>query len=174
MQSAFEELPLISSYDLVLAAASLHWTEPTHRWSRVAALLEPGGVFASFGGQLCLADDDMEDAVRAARSPYLADDDVPSADGTPTSSPMQWPGTELARSELFEDLRQSTIERRTTISATEYVGHLSTISAYLELPASVSEQVLRQIRRVLPERVTVAGDLTLHLARRTQHTPRSL
>jgi SAM-dependent methyltransferase len=167
MQSSFEELPLISSYDLVLAAASLHWTEPTHRWSRVAALLEPGGVFASFGGQLCLVDEAVEEAVRAARSPYLAEDDVPSPDGTPSSSPMQWPGTELARSDLFDDVRQSTIERRTTMSASDYVGHLSTISAYLQLPGPVRERVFRQILGVLPERLAVAGDLTVHLARRS-------
>jgi SAM-dependent methyltransferase len=167
MQSSFEDLPLTSSYDLVFAAASLHWTVPTHRWSRVAALLTPGGVFASFGGQLWLADEAVEEAVRAARSPYLADDDVPSPDGTPTGSPMQWPGTELVRSDLFADVRQSRIERRTTMSASDYVGHLSTISAYLELPGPVRDQALRRIRRVLPERVAVNGDLTLHLARRS-------
>jgi SAM-dependent methyltransferase len=167
MQSSFEDLPLTSSYDLVFAAASLHWTVPTHRWSRVAALLTPGGVFASFGGQLWLADEAVEEAVRAARSPYLADDDVPSPDGTPTGSPMQWPGTELVRSDLFADVRQSRIERRTTMSASDYVGHLSTISAYLELPGPVREQAFRRIHRVLPERVAVNGDLTLHLARRS-------
>jgi hypothetical protein len=52
------------------------------------------------------------------------------------------------------------------MSASDYLGHLSTISAYLELPGPVRAQVFRRIRRVLPERVTVAGDLTLHLARR--------
>jgi SAM-dependent methyltransferase len=167
LQCSFEELPLISSYDLVLAAASLHWTEATHRWSRVAALLNPHGVFASFGGQMSLADEAVEEAVRAARSPYLADDGVVSPDDTPTNSPMQWPGTELARSDLFADVRQTTIERRTTMSASDYAGHLSTISAYLELPGPVREHVLRSIRRVLPERVAVAADLTLHLARRS-------
>jgi SAM-dependent methyltransferase len=165
-QSAFEELPLLTTYDLVFAAASLHWTEAIHRWSRVAALLNPAGVFASFGGQVCLADEATEDAVHAARSPYLSDDGVHSPDGTPTNSPMQWPGTELDRSDLFVDVRQSTIERRITMSASDYVGHLSTISAYLELPGGVREQVFRRVLRVLPERVTVAGDLTLHLARR--------
>jgi SAM-dependent methyltransferase len=165
-QSAFEELTLPSTYDLVFAAASLHWTEPTRRWSRMAALLNPGGVFASFGGPISLADEAVEEAVRAARSPYLADDGVPSPDGTATDSPLQWPGTELARSDLFADVRQSTIERRTTMSAGDYVGHLSTISAYLELPGPDREQAFQRILRVLPEQVAVVADLTLHLARR--------
>lgn len=164
-QGAFEDLPLTSTYDLVFAAASLHWTDPADRWSRVAALLNPDGIFASFGGQMFLADKAVEEAVRAARSQFLADDSVPSPDGTPTDSPMQWPGTELLRSNRFIDVRQSTIERRTTMSALDYVGHLSTISAYLELPVSARERVLDRIRAVLPERVTLVADLTLHLAR---------
>ncbi|MFA6576536.1 MAG: class I SAM-dependent methyltransferase [Nocardioides sp.] len=165
VRAAFEDLPLTSTYDLAFAAASLHWTEPTARWTRLAALLNPGGTFASFGGQLCLADEMVEAAASAARSPYLTGDDVPSPDGTPVDAALQWPGTELARSGLFTDVRQSVIERRTTMSASDYVGHLSTVSAYLELPVSVRERVLGLILEVLPERVDVVADLTLHLAR---------
>jgi SAM-dependent methyltransferase len=165
VQCAFEDLPLTTTYDLVFAAASLHWTEPTHRWSRVAALLNPDGTFASFGGQMCLADAAVEEAVRTARSQFLVDDNVPSPDGTPTRSPMQWPGTELGQSDLFIDVRQSTIERRTTMSARDYVCHLSTVSAYLELPVPVRERVFDRILEVLPESVTVVSDLTLHLTR---------
>ena len=78
---------------------------------------------------------------------------------------MQWPGTELAASALFTDVRQSSIERRLTTSAHEYVGHLSTISAYLELPHSVREDVFSHVLDVLPERVGLVADITLHLAR---------
>lgn len=165
VQAAFEDLPLTPVYDLVFAAASLHWTEPDHRWSRVAAMLKRDGIFASFGGQMHLADSDVERAVRAARSQFLADDQVPPPDGTPAGSPMQWPGTELAQSDQFTDVRQSSIERRATVSARDYVGHLSTISAYLELPDPVREHVLGRILEVLPERVTLVADITLHLAR---------
>jgi SAM-dependent methyltransferase len=165
VRASFEELPLTPVYDLVFAAASLHWTEPHQRWARVAAMLRPEGVFASFGGPLRLADAAIEEAVRTARAPFLVDDEVPSPDGTPAENVMQWPGTELSDSDLFTDVRQSTIERRSSISARDYVGHLSTISAYLELPMPAREQVLGRILDVLPERVTLVGDITLHLAR---------
>lgn len=165
VQAAFEDLPVGPAYDLVYAAASLHWTDPHHRWPRIAAMLEPAGVFAAFGGATHLADPDVERAVVKARSPFLEDDDVPVPDGTPADSPMQWPGTELTRSDLFTDVRQSVIERRLTISAREYVGQLSTISAYLELPESNRRQVFNRILQVLPERVSVIADITLHLAR---------
>src|SRR5262245_10011722 len=169
VRSSFEDLPLDRTYDLVLVAAALHWTDPGERWSRVAALVRPGGVFASFGGQVHLADAALEDAVRAARTPYVEEDDVPSPDGTPEESALQWPGTELVASELFTDVRQVTIDRGYELSAADYVAHLSTVSAYLVLPPATRDHVLAEILRVLPARVSVSADLTLHLARRDEH-----
>jgi hypothetical protein len=63
-------------------------------------------------------------------------------------------------------VQQSVIARRLTVSASRYVGHLSTISAYLELPASDQEHVYRRIERVLPETVELSADIIVHLARR--------
>jgi SAM-dependent methyltransferase len=166
VQAAFEDLRPGESYGLVYAAAALHWTNPDGRWPRVASLLEPGGVFASFGGPVELADPAVAEAVRAARAPYLESDDIPSPDGTPPEQEMQWPGTELERSELFGDVQQQVIGRRLIVSAGDYVGNLSTISAYLQLPASEREQVFSRIRQVLPETVELMADLTVHLARR--------
>jgi SAM-dependent methyltransferase len=166
VQATFEDLRPGRSYELVYAAAALHWTDPEGRWSRMAALLGPGGVFASFGGPAHLADPAVAEAVRAARAPFLDSDDVPSPDGTPPGQHMQWPGTELQRSEWFADVQQCVIERRLTMSAGDYVGHLSTISAYLELPAFEQEQVFRQIMQVLPARVELDADIIVHLARR--------
>jgi SAM-dependent methyltransferase len=166
VQAAFEDLRPGARYGLVYAAAALHWTNPEGRWSRMAALLEPGGVVASFGGPFQLADPAVEEAVRAARAPFLESDEVPSPDGTPPGHDMQWPGTELQRSEWFADVQQSVIERRLTMSARDYVGYLSTVSAYLVLPASDQEQVYRRILQVLPDTVEIAADITAHLARR--------
>jgi SAM-dependent methyltransferase len=166
VQAAFEELSLTTSFDLVFAAASFHWTDPEHRCTRVAALLDAEGVFASFGGQVNLADRTVDHAVRAVRNAFLADDDIPSPDGTAPSSPMQWPGTELARSSCFIDVRQISVERRLQLSARDYVGYLSTVSAYLLLPDPARRQVLGLVLGVLPPQVTVVADLTIHLARK--------
>lgn len=167
VKAAFEDVKLDRTYGLVYAAAALHWTRADGRWSRVAALLEPGGVFASFGGPIQLADVAVAEAVRAARAPFLASDDVPPADGSPPDQEMQWPGTELQLSEWFSDVEQSVIERRFTVSAQDYVGQLSTISAYLQLPAAQRTEVFDEILRVLPETVEIAADITVHLARRS-------
>jgi len=166
VQAAFEDLEPGETYGLVYSAAALHWTNPDGRWPRMAALLEPGGAFASWGGPIQLADPTVQAAVRAARAPFLDSDDIPSPDGTPPEHEMQWPGTELQRSEWFTDVRQTVIERRLTMTAHDYVGQLSTISAYLMLPASEREQVFSQIAQVLPDTVEINAEITVHLARR--------
>lgn len=166
VRAAFEDLPSGERYGLVYAAAALHWTEPRGRWSRMAGLVAPDGVFASCGGQVQLADPALRQAVDAARAPFLGSDEIPSPDGTPPEQDMQWPGTELRRTVWFADVRQSVIERRLTMSATDYIGYLSTVSAYLQLPEPVREQAFAAILRVLPETVGIAADITVHLARR--------
>jgi SAM-dependent methyltransferase len=166
VQAGLEDLRLDETYGLVYAAAALHWTDPVGRWSRVAALLEPGGVFASFGGPIRLADPDVAAAVHAARAPFLDSDDVVFPHDTPVGHPMQWPGSELQRAEWFTDVQESVIERRVSMSAGDYVGHLSTISAYLQLPTSDQGQVYGRIMQVLPDSVEVVADITAHLARR--------
>ncbi|MEU2997356.1 class I SAM-dependent methyltransferase [Streptomyces sp. NPDC006995] len=169
-QAAFEELRLEETYGLVYAAASLHWTQPECRWSRMARLVQRGGVFASFGGPLRPAHPAVADAVRAVRAPFLGSDEIPSPDGTPPEHAMQWPGTELQQSPFFTDVRQTVVERRYALSAGDYLGHLSTISAYLVLAPAQREELFRRIGRVLPEVVEMEADITLHLARR-RHEP---
>ena len=166
VRSTFEELRPDGTYDLVYAAAALHWTRAEGRWSRVAAHLRPEGVFASFGGPFRLTDPEIEQAVQVARAPFLEDDEVPSPDGTVPEAPMQWPGTELLKSPLFTDVQQADIQRRLTITAHEYVGYLSTVSAYLQLPDMTRQATYDAIAQVLPATVEINADLTAHLARR--------
>ncbi|WP_244876552.1 class I SAM-dependent methyltransferase [Winogradskya consettensis] len=153
-RAAFEDLRPRGKYQLVFAAAALHWTDPVRRWPRMAGLLEPGGVFTAFGAPLHLADPALENAVRDARTPFLPSDDIPSPSSPAAPSPSspaapspsspaapsppdqatQWPGPELEHSPWFTDVRQSVITRRLTLTASDYIGHLSTISAYLTHP----------------------------------------
>ncbi|HEX3929962.1 MAG TPA: class I SAM-dependent methyltransferase [Nocardioides sp.] len=165
VEAAFEDLPLDTTYDLVYAAASLHWTEPTGRWPRAAALLRGGGTFASFGGPYCLADDHVQALEDAARRRFLPEDDRGSPDGTPSEDPMQWPGTELERSGLFTEVRQKVLVRRFTQPASEYVDHLTTVSYYLQLPEPTRSEAFAAILAALPDTVAIEADTILHLAR---------
>ena len=66
----------------------------------------------------------------------------------------------------FTDVRQVEIERRLLMSAADYLGHLSTISAYRVLPDDVRAEAFARIGDVLPAEVGLTADIVLHLARR--------
>ncbi|QSR30120.1 SAM-dependent methyltransferase [Nocardioides sp. S5] len=166
VRAAFEDLPLTTTYDLVYAAAALHWTRPEGRWERVAALLEPGGVVASFGAPRDLADPAVEEALRLAQAPWVEDVEVPAPDGAADEGDLQWPSTEMAASTLFTDVTEVVIEVRTTVPARDYVGLMSTVSAFLVLPPAERQQALDHVLAALPQQVEVVGDVRLHLARR--------
>jgi SAM-dependent methyltransferase len=165
VQTTLEGLRTGETYGLVYAAAALHWTEPAGRWARIAGLLAPGGVFACFGAPLELAEPSVAEAAGAARAPFLPTDDVGSPDGAAPGAGMQWPGTELLQVEAFSDVQQLVIPRRLTMAAHDYVGHLGTISAYLQLSVAEQARVYERILAVLPDPVEVTADVTVHLAR---------
>jgi SAM-dependent methyltransferase len=173
IETAFEDLRLDRTYDLVYAAAALHWTNPEGRWSRVAGLLKPGGVFASFGGPFQLTDPALEEAVRRARAPYLETDAIPTSGGPTDDDETRWPRNELERSPWFTDVQVTTVEGRLTMTAHDFVGHLSTISAYLQLAAASRQEAYERIAQVLPEHVEITADITVHLARRVPDRPSS-
>ncbi|MGW6586298.1 hypothetical protein [Streptomyces sp. MCL20-2] len=66
--------------------------------------------------------------------------------------------------------RQSVVERRYALSPSDYLGHLSTISAHLVPAPAQGEEPFGRIGRVLPDVVEMEADITLHLARR-RHEP---
>jgi len=163
--ATLETLPQLGTFDLVYAAAALHWTEPTGRWDRIARLLGPGGVFANFGGAPYLSDPELEEAMEDAQRPWLVDD---SPGGTVRSSidGIRWPASELVSDPRFTDVRETTIEQRFELMASDWTGYLSTVSAYLVLDEGDRTAALDAIAAVLPDVVEVRADLTLHLARR--------
>ncbi|WP_340538917.1 class I SAM-dependent methyltransferase [Nocardioides sp. GXZ039] len=165
IHAPFEDVAVMRRFDLVFAAAALHWTSPEGRWERVAALLAPGGTFASFGGPVEIADARLRERVEQARARYVIDDDIPAPDGTDETSPMRWPGSELEASPLFTDVRQEHLARRLTLSADDYLAHLATISAYLQLAPAIRTAAFAAMGEALPGQVELSADLTVHLAR---------
>lgn len=168
VQASFEDLPPSGAHDLVFAAAAMHWTAPQGRWPRVAAHLVPEGVFAAFGNPVQPADPAVEEALEAAQAPYLRRDDV-VAPGLPAAGGhLDWPRAELVASPWFTDVQEVVVGRRLTVPVEEFLGQLATVSAYVVLPAGAREELWARLRQVLPERVELLGDITVHLARRAQ------
>ena len=153
--------------DLLYAAAAWHWTDPATRWPRAARLLVEGGVFASFGGPIDLVDRDLAAQVEGARAEFMETDQVPEPSGGSPTSHLRWPGTELIDSPCFTDVEEHELPSTSTMTADDFVGLLSTVSAYLILPESDRSPLLARIRQLLPDDVEVSRDLVVHRARRT-------
>lgn len=165
--AALEEMPPQPPVDLLYAAAAWHWTNPSTRWVRAAALLLPGGTFALFGAPMELADDAVREVVEQARRDLDPNDDVQAAPSGHSSRGLPWPQQELLESKAFSDVELRKLAVTRAVAAEDYVGNLSTVSSYLLLGARDRDAALQRIRAVLPDRVEVRLDLDLHLARRT-------
>ncbi|MEP6799309.1 MAG: methyltransferase domain-containing protein [Lapillicoccus sp.] len=153
--------------DLLYAAAAWHWTDPGTRWRRAATLLREGGVFACFGGPIDLVDPGLGEAVTRIRSELIETDAVPERwVGRPDPAHLLWPGNELLDSPWFDDVTQHDLTSSYAMDADDFVGLLSTISAYLLVPEPARGSLLRRIRHVLPDTVEVRRELMVHRARR--------
>jgi hypothetical protein len=149
---------------LLYAAAAWHWTEASTRWTHAAGLLEPGGVLALFGSQLRIADPDLETAARDAIGERLDD----SAFRRGPQASVGWRVDDIEGSGLFEEVESHEVGREVVVPQKEYVGHLSTLSAYLRLPAEDRREVLRRITELVPAQVRLDASVQLQLARRRQ------
>ncbi|RNI19910.1 class I SAM-dependent methyltransferase [Flexivirga caeni] len=159
-----EGLPPLGLVDLVFAAAALHWTEPAGRWDRIAGLLVPGGVFANFGGAPYLSDPALEAAEQHAQ--VAVGTDLPAGLTEVSDDGLHWPASELVQDPRFTDIREMVLPQRWDFPKAEWIGYLSTVSAYLVLDDEARVAALAAVAQVLPDVVEVTADVTLHLARR--------
>ena len=166
VEATFEDLDVQGPFDLIFAAAALHWTAQAGRWSKIAQLLRASGTVANVGGPMKITDPELRDRIDSVRATILPSDDVAPPGAHEPGGGLQWPGSEMAAAADFTDVEEWVLERRTTMPSSEYVGNLSTVSAYLELSPADRAEVLEQIFRALPDEVDVTMDLTVHLARR--------
>ena len=134
---------------------AFHRTDPAIRWSHAADLLHQRGVLALIDSRLRAKDQDVEAALTGAWRDQVED---------PTRQPSS-----LTRAEargLFADVEHHRVEREVTLSQQEYVGHVTTLSAFLRLSWPDRQRVLGLAFDLLPEQVLVDASVELHLARR--------
>lgn len=141
--------------DLLYAASAMHWTDAATRWTHAADLLVPGAAVAVFGTEMRLVDDDVQDGFERARSRFLPDDRY-------AHEPLEG----LAESGLFIDVTEEVLPRHVLMPQREFVGYLSTVSAYLMLPMALQPQAFAAVADALPDEVRVDVTVHLNLARR--------
>jgi trans-aconitate methyltransferase len=166
--------PVLSTYekydgppvDLVYAAAAMHWVDPAIRWTRTADLLRDGGAVAMFGSPMRIADPEVQDAVAAAMEPTLEDDAFRPHDDTNDRTRRSPITREIQESGRFTDVEEHELAREVVVPKKEYIGYLSTLSAYLQLEPAERTEVLHRVADVVPAQVRLDLTIGLHLARR--------
>ena len=153
--SSFEKYdgPLV---DLVYAAAAWDWTDPLHHWTRAVDLLVDGGVLALFSSPMRVAEPALQttiDAVCARSDQHL-------------QASAGWLHDEMTASDLVVDVEHHVVPREVVLLQREYIGFLSTVPDYAELPMEERQDLLRRIASGLPSQVLVDATLGLHLARK--------
>ena len=156
--ATLEQFRADSGFDLVFAGAAWHWTSAATRWTQAADLLNRGGVLALFGRPAELKDPNLFTAVEEIEKRVLSEDDPAEV--------HRWSVEEMAAADGFADVEQRDLPSVVTTTAVDFVGRLSTVSAYLMLGPTERAEALRQVRAVLPDKVEIDNTLQLSLARR--------
>ena len=151
--------------DLLYAAMSWHWVDPDRRCEVASGLLTDGGTSRSSGDR---CSSPTRRCSPTSQQRWGATSTTRrSARPTPTGAPGGAGSTRRsAESGRFTDVQHHRIPRAVVLPQREYVGYLSTLSAYLELGMEERQEMLRRIAEVLPSQVTVDLGVGLHLARR--------
>jgi SAM-dependent methyltransferase len=165
LRAAYEEVDVsrVGSFDLLYAAAALHWTRPEGRWDRAVSMVRPGGVVASFGGPVTIAEPEVAAVEEGVLERHGVDIRVAPPSGG--DGALDWPGDELVADGRFADVRQQVVPRRLSLSRADYLGHLDTVSAIRMLPVRRRTGLLAALADELPGTVPLNADLVVHTAR---------
>ena len=79
-----------------------------------------------------------------------------------------WSIEEMAAVDGFTDVEQRDLPSVATTTAADFVGRLSTVSAYLMLGPTERAEALRQVRAVLPDQVEIDNTLQRRISAATE------
>jgi len=163
--AGFEDLDHpAGSVDVVYAAAAWHWIDPAVRWVHSARLLRTRGVVAAITGPVEPADPDLAERLREFDRRFVDTTSVWGDDGTEDPAALRWPGDEMAASPYFDDVEEHDLVVRSSMTAEDMVGLISTVSSYLVLDEETRTRLLGEIHAMLPDLVHTTRDLTIHRA----------
>jgi SAM-dependent methyltransferase len=162
--STFEDVAPDGSYALVFSGQAFHWTDPVTRWVRTVAALAPGGALALFWNTDRIADADLHarvDAVQRDLAPAVVRADDPPAGVTLDRHHM--PAEFDTRPELVDPTTRVYRWER-SLSTSDFLVLLSTISVYRLLDAPVRERLFAGLADEIGDSVTLAEATVLYLA----------
>lgn len=169
--TSFETLSLPpGTFDCIFAAQSLHWIDPSTRYTRPHSLLKPGGLFAAFwkrtDPEFWLSNPRLSDIL----SNYLNDFRVQSLSEYEIDA-SQWLG-EIIESKLFRFCELKRFQSLPTpFSESRFIGTIMTSSSAIMLPdackAAFKEELISYFDKHPTDGVERRFETTLVLGYRT-------
>ncbi|HSX31129.1 MAG TPA: class I SAM-dependent methyltransferase [Candidatus Saccharimonadales bacterium] len=149
----FEEVNLSAGvYDLVYAATSFHWVEPSVRYVKARQLLRLGGSLAVFWNQHIAHADSTKDTFFYDAQQFYEQYDPLTKPGSFHLSPpshVQSLTTEMMDSGFFDQAETHQYLWDATYKTDEYIKLLRTYSPTIAMPSSKREALLQSIRGLI-------------------------
>ncbi|HEV2592736.1 MAG TPA: class I SAM-dependent methyltransferase [Gaiellaceae bacterium] len=160
----FEDFESDERFDLVFAATSWHWVDPTVRYAKARALLRSGGQLAFWGAFHALPEG-FDPFFTGIQEVY--DEIGESWQGKWPPPPPADQVEEVEASGLFGDVQVRRYLWELPYTAEEYIALIATFSGHIEMTAAQRERLYSEIRsRLGARKVRRHWEAVLHVARR--------
>lgn len=154
VESAFEEVDPAATgpFDLVFAATSWHWLDPTLRFRRAWELLTPGGHLAFWGATHVFPPGGDPIFVELQEVYDEIGEGLPEGAAFPQPGELPDQRAEIERSGLFDDVVVRHFDWEVTYDADGYLRLLDTFSGHIAMRPAQRAHLYAEIRRRLGER----------------------
>jgi SAM-dependent methyltransferase len=150
--AAFEAWTPPRRFDLVYAATTWHWVDPSVAYERAAAALRPGGHLAVWSA-MHVVPDGGDDFFADLQDVYdEIGEGLPPGTTPPRPADLAPPDLEGSSGGLFRTVDVSRFDWETRYTAEEYVALLETFSGHIAMQAWQRERLYGEIRRRLSAR----------------------
>ena len=158
-QATFEQVDPAQVYDVIIAAQSFHWADPATRWPRLSSLLRTDGrAYLFWNGWHLAAQTHNVGAVLA-----LYDDcgHGLQPDLEDHRADVRWADSEIEAEPTLDLVDARTYEWPWRLPVDDYLTLLMTTSQYSVAAASVRDPLMKSLRQLLGDQVTLNGKTRL-------------
>lgn len=170
-QATFEDVDPAQVYDVVIAAQSFHWADPTSRWPRLSSLLRTDGRAFLFWNGWHLAPQAHD--VDAVLTLYADDGRGLEPDVDDHRSDVNWAESEIEAEPTLALVDARTYQWPWRLPIDDYLALLNTTSQYSIMEAGVRESLLKSLSELLGGFVTLNGTTLLLQVAANEATDRS-
>jgi SAM-dependent methyltransferase len=155
-----------TTFDVLIAAQSWHWVDPTRRWDLAHRAVHTGGAIALFWNKYVESDDAIRGELERIDRRYDVDNGVSPNGVTTATYPDEitleagWPAYDLASDARFEDLVSRRYRRTQTFPTATYLDLLASTSSYRIMVDAARDALMVEVASVVEEH---GGELTLNI-----------